>query len=166
MYAEAEPIVEGVARALTMGGSFYCTYTNAGGRLRIIHDRLTSGRDDAVSVQIGILLAGYLHRCGVFHTTGSRVRMLDLEDLLRICRMFGLHYVAQPDLKEGPGPYLGIPGTFDFMVRKRRPHAATRALARREKAGRSPAGLRISAKFPAAVVRDWSAKCCRRSIPS
>jgi hypothetical protein len=54
--------------------------------------------------------------------------MLDLEDLLRICRMFGLHYVAQPDLKEGPGPYLGIPGTFDFVVRKRRSHDATRAL--------------------------------------
>lgn len=126
MFAEAEPVIERVARALTVGGSFYCTYTNAGGRLRIIHDGLTSGRDDAVPAQIGILLAGYLHRSGVFHTAGSRVRMLDLDDLLRVCRAFGLHYVGQPDLKEGPGPYLGVPGTFDFVVRKRRPHDAAR----------------------------------------
>ncbi len=122
MYHEAGPIIERVARGLTIGGSFYCSYNHAGGRLRIIQDGLATCSHKGVEAQIGILLNAYLNRCGVYHTPGSRLRLLDLEELLRVCRVFGLNYVGEPNLEEGPRPYLGIPGTFDFLVRKRKPH--------------------------------------------
>ena len=114
----AEQIVERIARALVTGGSFYCAYTGAGHRLRSVHDRLFGNDPAQAATQITILLSAYLYQCGVYFTPRSRVRMLDLEDVLRICRTFGFAYVGQPEVQDGAGTYLGVTATFDFVTRK------------------------------------------------
>ena len=118
MFVDVEQVMEKVSRYLRSDGLFYCGYTGSGYRLHDIYVSLSEMNFRAASSSLYILLAGYLHRCGVFYTPRSRVRSLDIEDLLRVCRTFGLYYVSQPNLQEGVPSYLGIPGAYDFVVRK------------------------------------------------
>ncbi len=119
MYTDAEPAIEKVASCLTAGGRFYLAYTTEGRRLNTIEAGLLQGDEPhAVGPQIAIMLNGFLHRAGLYHTVPGRVRMLGLGDLCRICEAFGLSYVDEPGVQELPGRYRGIPATVDLLTRK------------------------------------------------
>jgi SAM-dependent methyltransferase len=117
MFANVERVIGKVSRSLATGGGFYCGYTTEGDRLSGIQAGLATREGSRLSAQISILLNGYLNLCGVFNTS-DRIRILTLDDLLRVCRTFGLEYVGQPGIQDGREDYLGIPVTFDFLVRK------------------------------------------------
>ena len=119
MYADAEPAIEKAAAALAENGRFYIGYTTEGGRLDSIESGLFDVEAcDKVGQQLTIMLNGYLHRAGVYHTVGGRVRMLRFDDLKRLCGAFGLRSVGEPGVQDLPGRYRGVPATFDLLAQK------------------------------------------------
>jgi len=120
MYTDAESAIEKASSCLAANGRFYLAYTTEGMRLNTIEIGLLRGEEPhRVGPQITIMLNGYLHRTGLYHTVGGRVRMLGLRELRRICEAFGLSYVDQPGVQEEyPGRYHGIPATVDLLTRK------------------------------------------------
>jgi SAM-dependent methyltransferase len=116
--ADAEKIVFNIARALRKGGYFYCGYSTDGLQLRAVGIQIEGKNSEALARNTTIYLNGCLNRCGIFRTPGARNRMLRLEDLLRISRVFGLTYVGQPGIHDAPGEFLDIPATVDFIVCK------------------------------------------------
>jgi hypothetical protein len=119
MFADAETAIEKAASWLADNGHFYLAYTVEGTRLDQIELGLLEGEaPERVGPQLSIMLNGYLHRAGLYHTVGGRVRMLRLDDLRRICDVFGLSYVGEPGVQDFPGHYRGVPGTVDLLVRK------------------------------------------------
>ena len=124
---DAGVAIERISRALRMNASFYCAYHGVGNRLRILHDQLRAGPSARIEIQFEAILAALLNRSGISHTPNSRVRALELSDLLRLCRTFGLVYVGQPNVHDGLQAYRGVPAAFDFVVRKRKPHDAVRS---------------------------------------
>jgi SAM-dependent methyltransferase len=141
MYTDQEKVVRNVADALAMNGGFYCGYTGEGARLQALHVSLAAGlagravislagEDRPLTGRLEILFDAYVQRCGVARTAPQ---MLQLDDLLRMCRIFGMEFVDRPEVQDGPRDYLGFPSTFDFVVRKvRAPDEARRRLLGRE----------------------------------
>jgi SAM-dependent methyltransferase len=118
MFADAEVAIKKAASCLIAGGRFYLAYTMAGGRLDVIEQGLFGDEASAVGAQIAIMLNGFLHQAGLYHTVAGRVRMLGLGELRRICEAFGLTYICAPGIQEAPGHYRGIPVTLDLLTRK------------------------------------------------
>ena len=118
MYTDQETVLRNVADALAKGGGFYCGYTGEGSRLHTLQVNL-AGETELLSSRLKTFLDAHLHRCGVLKP-GNLTRMLRLEDLLRACAVFGMEYVGRPQVQDGRPEYLGLPATFDFVVRKLR----------------------------------------------
>jgi SAM-dependent methyltransferase len=118
MFADAELAIKKAAACLVAGGRFNLAYSTGGGRLDTIELGLLGEEPSAVGSQITIMLNGFLHQAGLYHTVAGRVRMLGLGELRRICEAFGLSYVGEPGIQELPGRYRGIPATVDLLTRK------------------------------------------------
>jgi SAM-dependent methyltransferase len=127
MFTDIEMSVKALALGLTGSGVFYCGYTGEGDRLHDVQSSFTNDGGETLAHKLLVLLNCYLRRLGLFNAF-YRVRILTLEDLLRVCRMFGFEYVGQPGVQDGRRDYLGIPATFDFLVRKTRDTGRARSL--------------------------------------
>lgn len=117
MYTDAEPAIEKAAAWLIADGRFYLGYTTEGTRLDAL-ELCLFGAEETRCTEFTIVLNGYLHRAGLYHTVAGRVRMLELGDLRRICEAFGLSPIGEPGVQEYPGRYHGIPATVDLLTRK------------------------------------------------
>ena len=162
MFTDQEKVIQNVSRALAMAGPFYCGYTTEGDRLCNLHESLSLENDPRLTGRLSMMFSLYVRRSGIYNTS-VRVGALTIEDMLRVCRIFGLEYVGQPGVQDGRVDYLGIPATFDFVVRKAsEPEEIDRGCSK-AKASRPP-GSKIWTKSRAAGARAWSATCFRRSI--
>jgi hypothetical protein len=123
MYTDAEAAIAKAARCLVLDGCFYLGYTTEGTRLDVIEVGLLGGGEHLrqFAPELAIMLNGYLHRAGVYHTVSGRVRMLELDHLRHICAAFGLSSIGEPGVQDLPGRYRGIPATIDLLVRKTAP---------------------------------------------
>lgn len=115
---DAETVMGNVARVLRGGMPFFCRYNTDGYYIREICNHITSGQLHMLSCSSARYLNACLGRCGIFHTRGSRTRSLSVDDLRRIGRTFGMHYVGQPAILEQPTDFMGITATFDLVLRK------------------------------------------------
>ncbi|MBV9861113.1 MAG: methyltransferase domain-containing protein [Alphaproteobacteria bacterium] len=108
-----------VARALRGGGYFYCGFPTAPPRLEDVDSLLfQTEAPERLGGLAAPYLNGYLERCGIFHTGGRCEPVLTVENLLHICRVFGLSYIGQPGIAVGGPGVSGTPPTGDFIVSK------------------------------------------------
>lgn len=115
---DAEGVMINIARALCRGAPFYCRYHVDGYHIREICNAACAGQSDRSVLLSERYLNACLHRSGVFHTRGADSRIISLDDLIRIGRTFGMGYVGQPVIPDEPARFLGIPATFDLVLRK------------------------------------------------
>jgi SAM-dependent methyltransferase len=118
MYGDPEKMLQEAARALRRSGYFYCGFTSLGLRLLSVFTCLAAADADMALTHAHIILNGYLNRYGVYHTDGSRVRMLETEDVVRCTRALGFTYVGEPQVQDEAGRFLAFDRTGDLVVQK------------------------------------------------
>jgi ubiquinone/menaquinone biosynthesis C-methylase UbiE len=118
MFTEAETALSEAARVLRPGGLFYCGYSTLGFRLDGIHKGLVGGRWRVARAQIWNLMGDGHYRHGLYNSAWSRTRTFTADELEEIGGFFGLSVESRPGVQEGIKAFLGVPGTFDFVLRR------------------------------------------------
>jgi hypothetical protein len=126
-HLDIEMMLTRIGGALGNGRPFYCSYAGEGQLLHDLGAALYGNDPEEAADPLGDLLAGYLRRCGVSRVPGSKRRLLEPDELLRACRSMGFSYIGQPGIQDGVAAYLGLPGSFDLLVRKAQEPAEAKA---------------------------------------
>ncbi len=119
MFCDNELSFSEISRVLNRGGSFYCGYSSVGFRLSGTYTGVLKGNKALMKSNLSGYLGGTWQKEGVAESPWARVRMLTIDELVRLCHVFGLGFVDQPGFQDGVHEFAGLPATIDLLCIKK-----------------------------------------------